>query len=344
MYTSLSQVDFLFIGYFLSTPTQTVKNVRFDHCNISDDNVKNLAMYMCRSSSPCGWRMDMNVNDIHDEGASSVAEILSAGSVLNSLDLTANPIGGKGLQSISEALITNSSLVDLRLASCKLVVTEENGVVLTEMLQRNKTLRHLNLGNNNLSDIGAFYIGKGLRENITLKKLVLNECSFTLRGAEDLSIMSAQNTFLEDLNIGCNAIRDQGMAHLAESFKNLKYLNISQCGLTSRGAEDLSKILVQNSSLEQLRIEQNAIGDQGIAHLAESLKKNQTLKHLNVYQCDLTSRGAANLSLMLAQNCSLTYLNISCNAIGDQGMAHLAESLKKNQTLTYLYILSLIHI
>ena len=282
--TSLSQVDFIFIGYFLSTltcNTQIVKKVRFWHCKISDDNVKNLALYMCRSSSPCGWRMDMNVNNIHDEGASSIAEILSAGSVLNSLELNSNPIGGKGLQSISEALITNSSLVELRLASCKLVITEENGPVFTEMLQRNKTLRHLNLGSNNLSDIGAFYFGKGLRENITLKKLVLHGCGFTSRGAEDLSIMSAQ----EDLDIGWNAIGDQGMAHLAESFKKiktLKCLDTSHCGLTSRGAEDLSKALAQNSSLERLRIEQNAIGDQGIAHLAESLKKNQTLKHLYV--------------------------------------------------------------
>ena len=55
----LSQLDFLYIGYFLSTlTTQTVKRVGFDHCNINDDNVKNLALYMCRSSSPCGWRMD----------------------------------------------------------------------------------------------------------------------------------------------------------------------------------------------------------------------------------------------------------------------------------------------
>ena len=95
--TFLSQLDCLYIGYFLSTlTTQTVKRVSFSYCNISDDNVKNLAIHMCRSSSPCGWSVSMFKNDIHDEGASSIAEILSIGSVVNSLNLSINPIGAKG--------------------------------------------------------------------------------------------------------------------------------------------------------------------------------------------------------------------------------------------------------
>ena len=137
------------------------------------------------------------------------------------------------------------------------MITEENGPVLTKMLQRNQTLRHLDLHNNSLSDIGAFYIGKGLRENIKLKELVLKGCGLTSRGAKDLSLMLAQNCslkvldisnsfFLENLDIGRNAIGDQGMAHLAESLKRnrtLKDLHISDCGITDTGLAAAAEVL-----------------------------------------------------------------------------------------------------
>ena len=86
-----------------------------------------------------------------------IRDRLYTSSVINPLDLGLNPIGGNGLQSISEALIANTSLVKLKLGSCRLVITEESGPILSEMVQRNKTLRHLDLGDNILSDIGAFY-------------------------------------------------------------------------------------------------------------------------------------------------------------------------------------------
>jgi Ran GTPase-activating protein (RanGAP) involved in mRNA processing and transport len=76
-------------------------------------------------------------NNLCEEGAASIAEVLQSSDVMYSLDLNSNPIGARGLQSLAEALITNTSLVELNLNSCSLVITDENGPIVTEMLQGN---------------------------------------------------------------------------------------------------------------------------------------------------------------------------------------------------------------
>ena len=116
---------------------------------------------------------------ITGDGASYIADALKSTSVLRKLNLWCNSIGDKGLQYIAEALKTNTSLIELRLFK----TTDENGPILTEMLQRNKTLEELDLSQNEaISDYQASFIIEGLRKNITLKTLYLRLCSITIDG------------------------------------------------------------------------------------------------------------------------------------------------------------------
>ena len=58
-----------------------------------------------------------------------------------------------------------------------------HGQALTEMLQKNKTLRELDLSFNEIiSDDAESYITEGLKKNTTLKTLNLNFCSITGEG------------------------------------------------------------------------------------------------------------------------------------------------------------------
>ena len=84
---------------------------------------------------------------------------------------------------MAEALITNTSLIKLNLGVCSLRITEESGPKLTEMLQRNKFLRKLDLSvNKDITDIQASFIVEGLRRNTTLKKMFLVGCNITDEG------------------------------------------------------------------------------------------------------------------------------------------------------------------
>ena len=188
---SLLPQDCLSIGYFLASIAVSYKGefkVNLEVCSLGDVDIKILMQSLCRSLDPhCEITGHLSVNlgnnVITEEGASYIAEVLGTTRALRKLYLWDNLIGDKGLQYIAEALTTNTSLIELSLEFCYLRITEENGLTLTEMLQRNKTLRELNLSwNETISDNQASFIVEGLKKNTTLKMLDLRVCSITKEG------------------------------------------------------------------------------------------------------------------------------------------------------------------
>ena len=189
--TSLLPHDCLSIGYFLASIAISYKgrfSVNLSYCTLSDTSIKILMQSLCRSLDPHSeitghLDMDIGSNKITGVGASYIAEALRTTRTLRKLNLWANPIGDEGLQYISEALTTNTTLTNLNLIECGLRITEESGPALTEMLQRNKTLRKLNLSlNEAISDNAASFIIEGLKKNTTLKTLELKFCAITCGG------------------------------------------------------------------------------------------------------------------------------------------------------------------
>ena len=190
---SLLPRDCLSIGYFLASIAVRCKEnltASLTLCSLGDTGTKILMQSLCRNLDPCNkvtasLNFHLWFNDIGNEGAFYIAEALRSTRVLRKLSLCGNHIGDKGLQYIAEALTINSSLTELCLSGCSLRITEENGPTLTEMLQRNKTLRELDLTRDSsfsyggliVSDHEAMFLTKGLRENTTLKQLYLSECN-----------------------------------------------------------------------------------------------------------------------------------------------------------------------
>ena len=76
--------------------------------------------------------------------------------------------------------------------------------------------------------------------------------------------------FIEHLYLSNSPIGDTGASLISEAIRGtvtLKSLILNQCGITSSGAKDFSRALVQNSSLEKLDIGNNyLVGDKGISH------------------------------------------------------------------------------
>ena len=183
--------DCLSIGYFLASVVVSCKGkfeVSLFGCYLEDVCTKILMQSLCRSLDPHSkitghLCIHLTCNGITEKGARYIAEVLRATGAFGKLDLSDNSLGSEGLQSIVDAMITNTSLVELHLSNCSLSVTKENGPTLTQMLQRNKTLRELDLSCNlDLSDRQASIIINGLKENTTLTTLNLDECKFTDEG------------------------------------------------------------------------------------------------------------------------------------------------------------------
>ena len=104
--TSLTPVDSLSIGYFLSIVCLTTINtkefrVNLCNCSLGDAGTKSLMQSIYRLSmdphSPINAHLDMTLgnNEIHEEGASHIAEVLNSTSLVSNLWLGGNPIGDK---------------------------------------------------------------------------------------------------------------------------------------------------------------------------------------------------------------------------------------------------------
>ena len=129
--------------------------------------------------------LELGGNTIDDSGAEALAGALqSPATQLSYLSLSYCEITSKGVKALAGALRTNRSLTDLRLRSIHVEVLAE---VLAEALQWNRTLTHLDLSFNDISDTGA----------IQLVQTLLNK-----------------NNSLAYLNLFCNRIGAEGQAKL----------------------------------------------------------------------------------------------------------------------------------
>ena len=147
---------------------------------------------------------------------------------------------------------------------------------------------------------------------------------------EDASHICRMLYFIDHLFLCYNPLQDTGVSLISESLKeNVKTLMLYKCGVSSRGAEDLSRALAQNSSLMKLDIGNNYIGDKGISYMAEALKQNEHLKELWIGECGMTDKGAAFLASALGVNNSLKMLYIggSKGALTDNGLSAITQSL-----------------
>eukprot|EP00121_Abeoforma_whisleri_P008565 Awhi_evm1s7864 len=90
------------------------------------------------------------------------------------LDVGHTNLQDKGTAIICRALEDNRTLKHLNL--CVNGITNDGCLALSQLLENNDTLAHLNLHSNDFSDEGLFEIGKGLSQNSNLRTLnVWNE-------------------------------------------------------------------------------------------------------------------------------------------------------------------------
>ena len=201
--TTLTPLDCLAVGYFSSvvTTTCTVSRCTVDliGCSIGDQGCKFLVggLYKClNAQSKITSKLNLDSNDIHEEGIHHIAKLLQNTSVVRELVLTRNPIGNGGLKRLCEALSTNTTLEKLDLACCSI----NSGPLLGQLLSENASLDRLNLSSNKITDCRS--IAAGLSKNKTLRELKMCDCGLTGKCVKDLS--TGLSNYIQYLNIGVN--------------------------------------------------------------------------------------------------------------------------------------------
>lgn len=223
------------------------------------------------------------------------------------------PINPTVLADIETGSFTKE-LLDLRPQSDEQVLDDNDLVLLSAALKKNKHIKKINLHHNSIGDKGA----QAIAEVATLEELDLSnglsgyfehQNHLTQEGAKALSESKSPLTYL---NLSGNDIGDGGFKSLSNKQSIIK-LSVMDCSITAEGA---SYFFSKNSTVTDLSLEANEIGNEGL----KGIDSNTSLTTLNIKACGITGAGAATI----AQNHHLKIIFLGSNVIGDDGAKFLA--------------------
>ena len=345
--TLLTPVDCLALGYFLSTVSLTSSNakefkVNLYNCSLGDAGTKSLMCSIRRHIGPHSTvnrhlDMDLSSNEIHEQGASHIADLLNSTSMVSTrtLSLDGNRIGAKGIKNIFNTL-DRAGVLDLvkniihdhsLLLSLFDYLSEARDLSLCQFVAE-QLGNKLDLNGTSLTTVDCLALGYFLStvslttSNAKGFKVNLYNCSLGDAGTKSLMCSisrhidphSTVNRHL-DMNLSWNKIHEEGASHIADLLNSTSIV----------------------STL--LRLYGNPIGDLGLQSIFNILKVNKTLKWLIVGRCSMTDTGVASLASALNTNNTLERLDIDDNdAITENGLTCLVEVLSRSSGLVTLVI------
>mmetsp|Transcript_18062 Transcript_18062/g.30467 ORF Transcript_18062/g.30467 Transcript_18062/m.30467 type:complete len:567 (+) Transcript_18062:253-1953(+) len=200
-------------------------------------------------------KLDLSLNNIDDEGLQSLLRGIANCRNLVELNLFGNNvITVVGLRALSGFFQSKSCrLESLNLAS--MGVDDERTIVLATGLTTHKSLKHLNLSQNDIGDEGIAALVSGITAaaNTSLETLNLSRNAFTTAGVRSLStLIQSERSTLKDLSINDMRIDDDGISILADALTNntsLESLCLNLDGSTSAGKKTLLRLLCDTSSI-----------------------------------------------------------------------------------------------
>jgi Ran GTPase-activating protein (RanGAP) involved in mRNA processing and transport len=211
------------------------------------------------------------------------------------------------------------------------------GYVIANMLNNNKTLIDLNISAIRLNEQDIELIAQSLRTNRTLTHIQLGDDNFG-----DTHLEQLPNTSLIHISLYETRWTSAGMDCLSKFLSEnctLRELTISKCRMTDACTIMFDNILSMNRTLTHLNLSNNRemIGDQGARALADMLQVNKTLTYLNIRNNYISNDGAQAIAESLLKNWTLTELDISDNnCITEKGFEIFAITLLGNDTLLFL--------
>ena len=95
--------------------------------------------------------LDLSENRIRKRGALALASALAGNAHLKRFNLGGNGVGSAGGVALADAVGGNSTLEELKIDRCE-IESAEAGLKLAELLQRNKSLKHLDISYNHMPE------------------------------------------------------------------------------------------------------------------------------------------------------------------------------------------------
>lgn len=301
----------------------TVYSLKF-FANLNKDIGLQRIVQVCRTN-PRITSLDIGCNDLSDESCSIMSDMVKY-SNLNSLQL------GKFDNELLHNRFTRDGITPFLIEITKLNKLRKLGLSGIGSIKQRKTIKY-----NEFSQVVSELVAKCSK----LLTLDLSEMGFIETDLPVLTSGFERNHTLKHLSISNNSFMNS--ASLMKSIMintKLRFLKISNCGVTSESIEYLAQALSRGHQLIYLDISNNRIGSNGISVLFRVLSDNIYLTELFISNVDATSDVAASFNLFLSKNRVIHELDFSKNDLGDHMAEVLAMSIGHQTSLVTLNLSS----
>lgn len=241
--------------------------MEYQYFGLGNDYV--LALGESIASIPDATVIDLRHNLIKDDGIHLLCKGLSERpNHVKELDLSGNPLREKGSEFLSMYLASkNCVLFTLKLEKCEL--KRKGGLSLSKGLFKNRSLRHLNVSDNELDGETASAIGVGISPNKFMKSLELSWNNITGYGAgNDNSIITV--SFARSIQINDTL-----------TFLDLSYNGFGISPLSS-AMQSLANLLTANNHIQHLNLSRNQISYNDMKILERGLRYNYIIKGFHI--------------------------------------------------------------
>ncbi|XP_053400502.1 leucine-rich repeat-containing protein 74B-like [Mercenaria mercenaria] len=220
---------------------------------------------------------------------------------LESIELGGNKIGKKQMSYVTDFADAHRSLVKLSLVDCELCCRGLKQ--LANFMSRNRTLRHLDLSDNNFTDNAGESISQIIENGENVLELALRgnklaECGTTIGEA------LKTNDTLKVLDLSWNHIRGNGAIGLCKGVqvnKGLETLLLSWNGFGFEGCTAMGYALKENTTLQALDLANNRIHPPALFELIKGLEQNKALSVLKLGYNPITASMTSILLTKLHQ-------------------------------------------
>ncbi|XP_041061574.1 NACHT, LRR and PYD domains-containing protein 3-like [Carcharodon carcharias] len=297
-----------------------IKELCLTNNTLGDTGLKKLAAALMSSSCRLETLL-LCTNDLTEQCGKDLISILRTNRILKELDLKYNQLKDAGVKQLSVALQDS----DCEIKSLGLWGNDITHCCCEELalaLKTNKSLRSLDLGYNNIGDLGIKLLYVAIKDDgCKIEKLGLHQTGLTGDCCEDLSSILRTSQTLMALELGYNNLGDVGVQQLSAALKDpnckLQTLGLYRNNLTSACCPDLADALTASSTLIELKLSSNYLQDLGVKPLFAALKNPHCrIRKINLKDTGLTAACSENILSALRVTRTLRELNLCRNKLG----------------------------
>ena len=268
--------------------------------------------------------LSLECTSLRSSDMQSLGHMLTSNNTLSVLDISFNDIGPDGCEYLADC--RNISLNKLIMNKCNLGVSgaDKIGKILC-----NNSIASVTLGYNGIGDVGVEKLVEYLKCNKTIKHLDLLDNDITSNGAIHLrKLFSLNHTTVNSIELDKNPLEDEGVDLILQSITiNMEYVGLCNTGITS-SCSSVSTALHKIKSIS-FSPPDNCDG------ISDSLANTTVLKVLELR--DASNRAYHTMIKGINRNSSsIKKLHFYKGLIHHQTISDLAQVMKFNKTITKL--------